>query len=625
MHTAGTIFNPEETLQLIHLTAEVTQRHFRQISVQHAYHPSEGIIEESASFLQTGSSWLRELTIDNVCNWSLINQLTTELILNVMAHRQDDPITLGNCICILCLLSLTDEFGGKIRGLGGVEKIIKLLPRQFSEKRGEDTSHSTWTQNNNNLRFTLRTLRHLTEPDINNPYYPRIGTGANLRMVLGTLRAWGGDEISKGLTLQVLYNLMREVDKMHDTPQRRPLPRPDISPGEARGATGACHAYLGTHIDPYLNSTEEGSAEPRPITQAQGLLYRLETVTHTIEQVTRTLLNQSSHHHVTQSMGLRILQGLTPRGYILTTRTPRERDLKWAHPASCTYFDTPPDLATIVVNLTHWHSYEGTWKTMEGTILVPLSGNIAQLIQMLLWNHPYVELTSFLQGTTAYNTTLGDRIKIPLNSEIRTLGSTAQKIIIHLLLPHWESGHLDLTPRSGKLLMEEILVGTKHNNPETNRVTTWSHDGGEVLGRLGVQIIGGHKLNPYPASLMPPQRLPVTIIDHCMNLQTPWSTNMRPLPDRLLILGNSYSKAVDLQIPTQPGQTCIDAILLTLQIIGCQKDRISWKSEGIQAFTPDHLNKQGLRYPSPSRSESTGLFNISHHSTLADYMKPNGR
>ena len=121
-----------------------------------------------------------------------------------MAHRQDDPITLGNSICILCLLSLTDEFGGKIRGLGGVEKIIKLLPRQFSEKRGEDTSHSTWTQNNNNLRFTLRTLRHLTELDINNPYYPRIGTGANLRMVLGTLRAWGGDEKFKSLTLQVL-------------------------------------------------------------------------------------------------------------------------------------------------------------------------------------------------------------------------------------------------------------------------------------------------------------------------------------------------------------------------------------------------------------------------------------
>jgi len=101
MHTAGAIFIPEETLQLIYLTAEVMHRYFRQISAQHAYHPSEGIIEESVSFLQTGSSWLRELTIDNVCNWSLIDQLTTELILNVMAHRQDDLITLGNCVHIL--------------------------------------------------------------------------------------------------------------------------------------------------------------------------------------------------------------------------------------------------------------------------------------------------------------------------------------------------------------------------------------------------------------------------------------------------------------------------------------------------------------------------------------------
>jgi len=204
----------------------------------------------------------------------------------------------------------------------------------------------------------------------------------------------------------------------------------------------------------------------------------------------------------------------------------------------------------------------------------------------------------------AYNTTLGDRIKIPLNSELRTLGSTAQQLIIHLLLPHWEIGHLDLTPQSGKLLMEEISVGKKQTNPETNRVTTWSHDGVETLGRLGVQIIGGHKLNLFPVSLMPLQRLRVTIMDHCMNLHNPWSTNTQSLPGRLPILGNPYSKAVDLQISTQPGQTCIDAILLTIQIVGCQEDRISRESEGIQAFTPDHLNKQGLRYPSPTQSES---------------------
>ena len=302
-----------------------------------------------------------------------------------------------------------------------------------------------------------------------------------------------------------------------------------------------------------------------------------------------------------------------------------ERDLKWAHPASDTYFDTLLDLATITVNLTHSHSYKGTWKTREGAISVPLSGNITQLIQMLLWNHPYVESTSFLQGTTAYNATLGDRIQIPLNSEIRTLGSTAQKLIIHLLLPHRESGHLDLTSRAGKLLMEEILVGTKQNYPETNRVTTWSHDGGEAQGILGVQILGGHKPNPYPASLMPPQRLRVTIIDYCMNLHTPWPTNMRPASGRLLILGNPYSKAIDLQIPTQQGQTCIDVILLTLQVIGGQKDRIRWEIEGIQAFTPNHRKQQGLRHPSPTWWESTGLYNISHHSILANYMKPNGR
>jgi len=171
--------------------------------------------------------------------------------------------------------------------------------------------------------------------------------------------------------------------------------------------------------------------------------------------------------------------------------------------------------------------------------------------------------------------------------------------------------------------MEEILVGTKRNNPETNRVTTWSHDGGEALGRLGVQIIGGHKLNPNPVSFMLPQRMRVTIIDHCMNLHTPWSTNMRPVPGRLLVLGNPYSKAIDLQIPTQPGQTCIDAILLTLQIIGGQKDRKSWEIEGVQAFTPNQWSQQGLRHPSPTWRESTGLYNISHH--LANYMKPNGR
>jgi len=280
-------------------------------------------------------------------------------------------------------------------------------------------SQSTCTLNNNNLRFTLLTLRHLTEPDINDPYYPRIGTGANLRMVLGTLQACGGDETSTGLTLQVLYNLMSQADKTLDTPQQNPLSHPDVD----------------KDTDPHLNRTGEVSEGYRIITRAQGLLYRVEIETHTIERVTRTLQNHPSHHHITQCMGIRILQALTPREFILAGRTPRARDLKWSHPVSGTNFDTLPDLAAVSVNLTYWHCHMAIWRTTEGTILVPSSGNITELIQLLLWNHPYVAMKSFLQGMTAYNKTRGSRTMIPLNTIIRALGSTAQKPRIHLLLP----------------------------------------------------------------------------------------------------------------------------------------------------------------------------------------------
>jgi len=237
---------------------------------------------------------------------------------------------------------------------------------------------------------------------------------------------------------------------------------------------------------------------------------------------------------------------------------------------------------------------------MEGTISVPSSGNITKLIQMLLWNHPYVEMESFLQGIKAYNMTRGARIMIPLNTAIRALGSTAQKPIIHLLLPNWQTDRLDLTPRTRRHLEEENTVDKEHTNPEENRVSTWSHDGGEALGRLGNQIIGGHKLTTHPANPTPPKRLRVTIIEHCMNVHTPWLTNTQTLPDRLRILGNPYFKVIDLQIPTQQGQTCMDAILFTLQIVGCQEERIHKENEGIQAYTPDRITKEELRYPGPT-------------------------
>jgi len=201
---------------------------------------------------------------------------------------------------------------------------------------------------------------------------------------------------------------MREADKTQNTPQQNPLSDPDI----------------GKDTDLHLNSAGEDSEGPRIVTRAQGLLYRLETETHTIELVNRTLQNHPLHHHVTQCMGIKILQALTPRRFILAERIPGERDLKWSHPVSNTNFDTLPDLAAVSVNLTYWHCHKAIWQTMEGTISVPSSGNITKLIQMLLWNHPYVEMESFLKGMTAYNMTRGARRMIPLNTAIRALGST---------------------------------------------------------------------------------------------------------------------------------------------------------------------------------------------------------
>ena len=88
-------------------------------------------MEMKACFLQTSSAWLRDLTTDNMSNWSRISLLTTEIILNTMAHRQDDPITYGNCIHVLCLLSSDERTGSRIRDLGGRDKIMNLCEDCF--------------------------------------------------------------------------------------------------------------------------------------------------------------------------------------------------------------------------------------------------------------------------------------------------------------------------------------------------------------------------------------------------------------------------------------------------------------------------------------------------------------
>jgi len=54
------------------------------------------------------------MAIQSMSNWSLLNKLTTELILVAMVLRQDDPITSSNCMGTLYLLSPAEEIGGKI-------------------------------------------------------------------------------------------------------------------------------------------------------------------------------------------------------------------------------------------------------------------------------------------------------------------------------------------------------------------------------------------------------------------------------------------------------------------------------------------------------------------------------
>ena len=179
MHSAGASFNPVESARLIQLTVEV---------MRHCAQSSRHDIVERARFLQTGSTWLRVLAIDNMSNWSRISILTTELILNTMAQRQDDPTTYGNCIHTLCLLSSNEENGNRVRDIGGVDKIMILLPKQFPEKREEAIPLHTPSLFNSNLRFTLRTLKYLTEPYNDSPHGARTATGTNLKRMYDTLQ-----------------------------------------------------------------------------------------------------------------------------------------------------------------------------------------------------------------------------------------------------------------------------------------------------------------------------------------------------------------------------------------------------------------------------------------------------
>jgi len=208
-----------------------------------------------------------------------------------------------------------------------------LLPHQFRDIRGEATPQDTINLHNKNLRFTLRTLRNLTGPNLNLLQCPWLDIGANLLSVFDTLQVWMGDETSKGLTLQVLLNLSR-IPEREDEPIQQDLdPNSDMYPTGKGGR----------------NDWTRKSGNPL------ALLHKLETDTHKIEQTIRSLQHLPSQHHTTQMLGMTVLEGLTPRGFSLGERTLENRELRWYHSLSGTQLDTLPDLVTVDVKWTYWH------------------------------------------------------------------------------------------------------------------------------------------------------------------------------------------------------------------------------------------------------------------------------
>jgi len=214
---------------------------------------------------------------------------------------------------------------------------------------------------------------------------------------------------------------------------------------------------------------------------------------------------------------------------------------------------------------------------------------------MLLWNHPSMTIKPFCQGILAFDETRGLHEAIPLTTSIMALGHKVLGTKIHLLIPDWESGHSDLHPRHMTEHIAKQVLESK------SLPSAWLHDGGEALGNLGMKILGGHKLAPYTAS---PSRLRVKVIDHHTNSITPWFRNTQLFPHRLRILGDPRTQAIDLHIPTHPGQTSLEAILLSLRILGCGAHPQS--GDTIRFVITSHTLRTGPDQPEPIQSEYNG-------------------
>jgi len=135
-------------------------------------------------------------------------------------------------------------------------------------------------------------------------------------------------------------------------------------------------------------------------------------------------------------------------------------------------------------------------------------------------------------------------------------------------------------------------------------------------GTSATKYSEANKLATQTASPGSLSRLWVKVIDHHTNRYTPWFQNTQMFPHRLRILGNPRTQTIDLQIPTQPGQTSLEAILLTLRIMarGCGEN--PQFGETIRVFKTSRTLRIGSDQPEPIQSEHNGLLSLQPHSTL---------
>ena len=142
----------------------------------------------------------------------------------------------------------------------------------------------------------------------------------------------------------------------------------------------------------------------------------------------------SGRHHLTRLALSRVeVKASEPSGFSLDIRTTEVQELRWSHQISGTCFDTLPDLEEVTIILSYWHCLKGSWYSQAGTILAPSSGNITELNQMLLWNHPSMTMKPFCQGILAFDEARGLQDAIPLTTTIQALGHEALGTRIHLL------------------------------------------------------------------------------------------------------------------------------------------------------------------------------------------------